>query len=591
VLTLLSACSISPLQLERIANIAATRGPASLDPSSTVAPPTVSTAALVKQRSKLRVGIRFDAPPLSRVNAEGLLEGLDVDIAHDLARRWLGSPDNVEFVQVTSASAPRRIEQREVDLALGGLVHTKQAETHADFSLTYLYDGDALLIRTGSFADFAALVGRNVTYIDSSSTFALRDAQVGANITVSLQTAPSYADAVKLLRDGQTDAVVGRWRRLGPVAIQDPTLTLLSVFQRQPIAIMLPQNDSDWASLVNVTLSAMRADGTYNTLYQKWFGALPESMITLPNSIDLQLAALSDTISPNNTLERIRSANAVRIGFNAQADPLATLDANGNAVGFEVDVCRELARRWFQNPDTAQFTALPIGDLAGDLRNGTIDLAIGGIVQTQSNTRLMDYSTPTFQSGVAVAVLQTSTSTDLATLSGKVVGVMQGRSDQALLDELQRARNISVGRVAYPDLATALGALRNGQVDAVVEDQVTLLALVRTATDIRVINERLSRTPIGIAMPANDSALRDFVNLTLQDMFADGTYARLYQQWFGTAPEGPELWPGEAGQSTALIAATATVLPTFTPVFTVIDTPTPAPPPTAAPPPTDTPQP
>ena len=70
---------------------------------------------------------------------------------------------------------------------------------------------------------------------------------------------------------------------------------------------------------------------------------------------------------------------------------------------------------------------------------------------------------------------------------------------------------------------------------------------------------------------------------TLQDMFADGTYARIYKGWFGAQPDEPEIWPGEASQSTALIAPTATALPTLTPVFTVIDTPVPPPPPRARP--------
>jgi hypothetical protein len=111
-------------------------------------------------------------------------------------------------------------------------------------------------------------------------------------------------------------------------------------------------------------------------------------------------------------------------------------------------------------------------------------------------------------------------------------------------------------------------------VDAVIEDQVTLLALTRTANDLKLLPERLSRIPIGIALPTDDSALRDMVNLSLQDMFADGTYARIYKQWFGSDPEGLELWPGQATENSSLVAPTSTPPATITPVFSTLEAPT-----------------
>lgn len=581
---LLSACSDIGVQLDSLARIAATPYQATIAPSPTIAADTISTAALVKERSKLRVGIRFDAPPLSSVNSQGELQGLDVDLARELARRWLGSPDNVEFVQVTSSSAPQRIERREVDIAMGGLIHTKAAEPYADFGLTYMVDGEALLVRTGSYGDFPALAQRLVTYIDPASTFALRDAMISNNITVSLQSAQYYGTAVQQLLNGETDAVAGRWRRLRAIVGQDPALTILTVFNREPVAYMLPQNDSDWASLVNSTFSALVADGTFATLYEKWFNASPEAFAILPNAIDLQLAMLPDTMTRRNGIERLRNTTTVRFGFVAQADPLATLDANGQAVGFEIDITRALARRWFQDAAAAQFAAYSAADIPNALANGDIDMAVGALVQTQAQSRLMDFSLPTFQTGTGIAVLAGSLYADSAALSGRYVGIIRGHADAALLERVRQVRGINLQAIEFGDLAAALSGLRTGQVDAVLDDQVTLLALSRATTDILVLSERLSNAPIGIALPRNDSALRDFVNLTLQDMLADGTYARIYQRWFGVAPASVELWSGDVSISTALIAPTATTLPTPTPVFEVFDTPTPLPLPTIAPP-------
>ena len=585
----LTACSMLPsIDLrDTIARIAATPVPVDEGPTPTVAPANISTAALVKMRSKLRVGIRFDAPPLASVDDEGNLIGLDVDLARELARRWLGSPNNVDFVQITSNSALRRIQNREVDLALGGLVHTRPAETYADFSLSYFQDGEAMLIRAGTFADLPAMAQRTVTYIDAQSIPAMSDAQIANNMTVTLQAAPNYATAIQSLLDGETDGVIGRWRRLRVEAARNGTVSVLAVLQPQPVAIMLPQNDSDWADLVNVTLSAMINDGFYAAAYQQWFGAPPAPVTPLPGQIDLQLASLPDTILPRAVYDRVRATNSVRIGFNAQSDPLATLDADGQPIGFQVDLCRELARRWFQNWTAAQFSALPAGQTTANLDNDTIDLAIGDTAQTQSSERRLDFSLPVYVSGLSVAVLNTAGFIDLMSLNGGRVGIVQETTDTPALDAAKQARGVAFLNVPFPDMSSALAALRDGQIQGVAAERVTLLALARASGDIIVLPDRLNATPIGIAVPTNDSALRDLVNLTLQEMMADGTFAAIYRQWFSDEPPAVELWPGDATRDTALIAPTPTPLPTPTPVIAVVDTPLPAPTPepTAVPPP------
>lgn len=403
---ILSACSdLAAIDVQDIARIAAT--PAGVGPRAapTAAPADVSTAALVKMRSKVVIGLRYDAPPLSRVNADGELEGMDVDLARDFARRWLGSERNAEFVQVTSLTAPEKLRNREIDLAMGGLIHTQGAEAIADFSQAYVADGEALLTRTGAFSDFASLAGRSVTYIDAPSIVALGDAQLANNITVTLRGQNTYRAAVDDLLNGATDAVAGRWRRLRATATNDPALSVPIVLTNEPVAIMLPPDDSAWADLVNQTLSAQIADGTFDQAYRKWFGAPPDPIAAIPQPAPPQLADLPDAISLQRTLETVRNARAVRVGFNPAAPPFSALDANGLPDGFEVDLAREMARRWFGDAGAAQFSGIAPGDVAAALSSGAIDLAVGGIAVTGPAEQGVDFSQTTFVSGGAPIAL------------------------------------------------------------------------------------------------------------------------------------------------------------------------------------------
>jgi ABC-type amino acid transport substrate-binding protein len=404
VLTL--ACSSLPgvaidnvLNLDDIAQIAETPAPIATDVPPVPAPPTVSTAALVKQRTRIRVGIRYDAPPLTRVNAEGELEGMDVDLAREFARRWLGSERNVEFIQVTSQTAPQKIANREIDLAMGGLIHTKPAELLADFSLSYLRDGEALLARTGTYSDFVSLAGRTVTYIDAPSTVALSAAQIANNVTVTLQSQTSYRAAVNELLAGSTDGVVGRWRRLRATAAGDPALNIPIVFTNEPIAIMLPQNDSAWAHLVNVTLSVLVADGTFARLHEQWFGFQPDAVGAMPQTNPLQLIDLPDAVTLRTTLTTIQTNDVVRVGISAQVAPFVTVAENGTLGGFDLDLAREMTRRWLVDPAKAQFIPLNPTEVATALAAGQVDMAVGNVQRTAANDKLMSFSIATYMSG------------------------------------------------------------------------------------------------------------------------------------------------------------------------------------------------
>jgi len=394
-LLMLAGCAFSPGELEPVQLIA----PPTLQPSPTPPPLELSTAALVRQRAQVIVGIRYDAPPLARVNAEGELEGFEVDLARALARRWLGSERNVRFVPVTSRSALQKLQRREIDLAMGGMVHTREGELSADYSLPLTLDGEALLIRAGTFADFAGLARRTVDYIDVASTFALRDAQIANGITVTLRRQNSYRAAVNELLAGNTDGVAGRWRRLRATAAGDPALQVLTVFTQEPIAIALPPNDSAWANLVNITLSALMEDGTFAQLYTRWFGEPPLGNVALPRLTPLQLVDLPERRTLRDPLRTVRARGSIVVAFAPNAAPFAAANAQGAPEGFEVDVVRELARRWFNNPFAVQFIAREPAQLSAVLANGEAEIALGGLARDGYNELVMDFSMPLYQSG------------------------------------------------------------------------------------------------------------------------------------------------------------------------------------------------
>jgi polar amino acid transport system substrate-binding protein len=406
-LTACSSLSLDSLQryadIDALARVVATPDPLLIEATPTPVPPDFSTAALVKLRSKLRIGIRFDAPPLARVNDEGQIEGFDVGLGREFARRWLGSEKNVEFVQVTSNSAIDKVAAREIDMAMGGLTVSRAAEARVDFSVTYAQDGDALLTRNGVYSDFAALAGQSVTYVDDGATFALRDAQNAYGVTITTKASTSYANAYNALIQRDVEGFAGRWRRLRTRAAQDPNLQVLTVFKREAVAVMLPQNDSDWADLVNITISQIIADGTYERLYLQAFGAPPDlsAIYPLSGGSDVQLAQLPDYLQTADRLLKAREARKLRIGYLSNP-PFARLEENNAPGGFEVELATAIGQRVIGVADAVEFVPLS-GDPTAALE--TVDIVIGGLQRSAALERQFDFSTPTHRAGDATFAL------------------------------------------------------------------------------------------------------------------------------------------------------------------------------------------
>src|SRR6266478_6779000 len=57
---------------------------------------------VVLKRDKLLVATYSTSPPLAYVDDSGKLVGLEIDMAHEIAKDLLGDPEKVEFVVVQS---------------------------------------------------------------------------------------------------------------------------------------------------------------------------------------------------------------------------------------------------------------------------------------------------------------------------------------------------------------------------------------------------------------------------------------------------------------------------------------------------------
>ncbi|MCX6048096.1 MAG: transporter substrate-binding domain-containing protein [Chloroflexi bacterium] len=237
--------------------------------------PAQTRLALIRARGKLLVGVKYDFPPFGSVNAQGTVQGFDVDIAREFAKRWLGSADAVELVPVISDTRIPFLSTGAVDLVVASMTHTQQRDDLIDFSETYFLDGQSLLVqKTSGIEELKDLNGKTVAAVTGST--ALENIMAISKeraIKITVLPFQEYPSAVEALKAGQVDAVTTDSMALAQFAKDNPTLIVVGTpFTQEPYGIGVPRFDSAFRDQVNLTLQAMQLDGTYTALYEKWFG-------------------------------------------------------------------------------------------------------------------------------------------------------------------------------------------------------------------------------------------------------------------------------------------------------------------------------
>ncbi|TCJ19813.1 basic amino acid ABC transporter substrate-binding protein [Rubrobacter taiwanensis] len=205
----------------------------------------------------------------------------------------------------------------------------------------------------------------------------------------------------------------------------------------------------------------------------------------------------------------------------------------GEPVGFDIDLINEIAERAGFEPDIQNVT---FDGIIPGLQSGTYDMAISAMTITEEREQQVDFSDPYFNADQSLLVRAGSDIESVDDLADANVGVQLGTTGAMLATEFQ-----SEGRIGelttFDTIEDAFLALENGQVDAVINDFPVSADRVETSgADLEIVETFPTGEQYGIAFPP-DSELREPVNQALAEIKEDGTYAEIYEKWFGQEPE------------------------------------------------------
>ena len=213
---------------------------------------------------------------------------------------------------------------------------------------------------------------------------------------------------------------------------------------------------------------------------------------------------------------------------------------NGEPVGFDIDLMREIGRRAGFTPE---FQNVTFDGIVPGLGNNLYDAAISAMTITPEREESIDFSDPYFNADQSLLVPADSGILSVDDLADTVVGVQLGTTGASTAEEYQAAGQVGEVRT-FDTIEDAFAALENGQVDAVINDLPVSQARANQSDGrLEIVETIPTGEQYGIAFPT-DSELVEPTNQALEQIKQDGTYAEIYEKWIGVPPE---VIPGTEG--------------------------------------------
>jgi polar amino acid transport system substrate-binding protein len=250
------------------------------------------------------------------------------------------------------------------------------------------------------------------------------------------------------------------------------------------------------------------------------------------------------------TYDQVMKDKVIRAGIMTNSIPGAYYDENNNWVGFDVDMAQEIANRLGCKLDRVKVTDKT---RISFLQQGRIDMSVANMTHKRERDKSIDFSITYFFDGQKV-LARKGQFKSLKDLVGQKIATTQGTTSEInirnLLKELgDPDPNANVK--SFPDYASAFAALQMGSAAGFTTDSTILLGYAaKEPGKYELVGDFFSDEPYGIGLPENDSKWRDAINFTIQDMWKDGTYMKIYNKWYGPdtlysfpMTEKIEMWP------------------------------------------------
>ena len=237
--------------------------------SSTASAETASYDVETVEDGVLIMSTNAAFPPYEMTNDAGEFEGIDVEMAGEIAKR-LGLELQIDDMDFDAALLA--VQQGKSDIAVAGITITEDRLVNMDFSNTYANGVQSVIVPEGS--DITSpddLAGKLVGVQRGTTGYTFCIDEFGEDAVAPFDNGNT---AVQNLVSGKVDAVVIDNAPAQEYVAANPGLTILdTAFADEDYAIGVAKGNTQLLDAINSILAEMEADGTTQAIIDKYISA------------------------------------------------------------------------------------------------------------------------------------------------------------------------------------------------------------------------------------------------------------------------------------------------------------------------------
>lgn len=259
------------------------------------------------------------------------------------------------------------------------------------------------------------------------------------------------------------------------------------------------------------------------------------------------------------TLERVRQAGKLTLGYRADARPFSYRDESGNAAGYSVALCQKIAEQVKAELKLStlnvEWVPVTTENRFRELQQGKVDLLCAADSETLARRQEVSFSIPIFAGGIG-ALLRKDSSYRLREVltKGQAASRPIWRASPAQILEQQKFSAVTgttsekwlAGRLEKFQLSAKVVPASNYEdgvrkvldrsVNVFFGDRVILLEAAKgspSASELIVLERRFTTEPVALALQRGDEDFRLLVDRTLSRLFESADFRFVYAKWIG----------------------------------------------------------
>lgn len=226
----------------------------------------------------------------------------------------------------------------------------------------------------------------------------------------------------------------------------------------------------------------------------------------------------------------------LRIGTDPTYPPFESKNAQGQLVGFDIDLANEICKRIGTK---CSYVESDFDALIPSLKAKKIDAIISSLSITEKRQQEIAFSEKLYAANARlVAPKGAKIEPTLASLKGKNIGLLQGTTQEVYANQYWRPQGVSVTPYANQDLVYQ--DLSAGRIDAAFQDEIQASEgfLKQPAgkdyafAGPAVKDDKIFGVGTGMGLRKEDSELKAAIDKAFDAMRKDGTYDKIAKKYF-----------------------------------------------------------